>query len=391
MIPEEYKITDTRSTSDFSKQSFSGYAIKDVVSVLNKSLMSCKIEDSVNWAVELLLSGQTERLWEKIFSISLKNININNPKLPIFLFKRYSKFVSLKLKHSGSAKSSNIAGYLSLRNSQAIRNMVCEVCVIICNSTKLKAITLPKIKETDFELSYLKTRLVATDANVINNKIKYGDPPEIKIPLNEFNFCVKTRKWELALYWLAWVLEWERRNTKRDKQYVCGVRKIEGVDEKYYTDIVWIIWEIFIKEAPGLNNETASSQIYALFKLYKFDFKPTKKAKRVYFMIFALKYFTEMYNFKNDIIPNHYQLIQACGNINMIFYEKKRYEVNKHKQTLEKNTYKNIKSKTDSAQEKKEEKIKLKRLKEAAEIKIKNKISRVEMIDSLILSSNKPN
>ena len=90
MIPDEYKINDTRTTSDFNKQSFSGYAIKDVVSVLNKSLMSCKIEDSVNWAVELLLSGQTERLWEKIFSISLKNININNPKLPIFLFKRYN-------------------------------------------------------------------------------------------------------------------------------------------------------------------------------------------------------------------------------------------------------------------------------------------------------------
>jgi hypothetical protein len=107
-------------------------------------------------------------------------------------------------------------------------------------------------------------------------------------------------------------------------------------------------------------------------------------------MIFALKYFTDMYNFKNDIIPNHYQLIQACGNINMIFYDKKRQEVNKHKQTLEKNTYKNIKSKSDSAHEKKEEKIKLKRLKEAAELKIKNKINRVEMIDSLILSSNKP-
>ena len=87
MIPDEYKINDTRSTQDFSKQSFSGFAIKDVVTVLNKSLIACKIEESVNWAVELLLSGQTERLWEKIFSISLKNININNPKLPMFLFK----------------------------------------------------------------------------------------------------------------------------------------------------------------------------------------------------------------------------------------------------------------------------------------------------------------
>ena len=191
------------------------------------------------------------------------------------------------------------------------------------------------------------------------------------------------------IYWLAWVFEWERRNTKRDKHFICGVRKIDGIEEKYYTDIVWIIWEILIKEAPGLKNDFASSQIFALYKLYKFDFKPTKKSKRVFFFLYAIKYFTEMYNSKNDIIPNNYQLIQACGNINILFYDKKRYEVNKHKQSLEKTSYNNIKSKSISELDKKEEKEKLKRLKQAAEIKIKNKISRVEMIDSLILSNNK--
>jgi len=390
MIPNEFLINDTRDTRDFIKQSFSGYAIKDVVDVLNKSLMNCKIEESVNWSIELLLSGQTERLWEKIFSISLKNININNPKLPMFLFKRYSKFVSLKLKYSGAVKSNNVVGFLSLRNSQAVRNMICEVCITICNSTKLKAISLPKIKETDFDLSYLKTRLVATEANIVGNKLKYGDPEEIRIPLNEFNFCIKTRKWELAVYWLAWTLEWERRNTKRDKHYICGVRKIDSVDEKYYTDIVWIIWEILIKEANGLNSDDASNQIFALFKLYKFDFKATKKSKRVFFIVYAIKYFTEVYNFKNDIIPNYYQLVQACGNINLLFYDKKRYEVNKHKQDIEKTHYNTIKTKALTEQDKKEEKAKLKKLKEVAEMKIQNKISKVEMIDSLILSSNKP-
>ena len=68
--------------NDFSKQSFSGYAIKDVVSVLNKSLMSCKIEDSVI-AVELLLSGQTYA-WEKIFSIS--------PQILILIIQNYQFF-----------------------------------------------------------------------------------------------------------------------------------------------------------------------------------------------------------------------------------------------------------------------------------------------------------
>ena len=389
MIPEEYKINDTRGVSELSKKSFSGFAIKDVVSVLNKCLMNCKIEAAVNWGVELLLSGQTEKFWEKIFSICLKNININNPKLPIFLYKRYSKFVSLKLKYSGSAKSQNIAGFLSLRNSQAVRNMICEVCVIVCNSTKLKPITLPKIKESDFDVSYIKTRLVATDANVIRDKLKYGDPEELKIPLNEFNFCIKTRKWELAIYWLAWILEWERRNTKKDKFYICGFRKIEGIDEKYCTDVIWIIWEILIKEATSLNSEAASSQIYSLFKLFKFDFKPNKKTKRVYFILYSLKFFTEVYDFKNDIIPNYYQLVQACGNINIIFHDKKKYEVNKHKTNAEKQHYNSNLTKARTVEDQKQERANLKRLKEVAELKIKRQINEVEKIDSLILASNK--
>ena len=68
----------------------------------------------------------------------------------------------------------------------------------------------------------------------------------------------------------------------------------------------------------------------------------------------------------------------------------KKHEVNKHKQSLEKTSYNKIKSKAATEREQKEEKAKLKRLKEAAEIKIKQKINRVEMIDSLILSNNKP-
>ena len=76
----------------------------------------------------------------------------------------------------------------------------------------------------------------------------------------------------------------------KSKELLCGVRKVEGVEEKYFTNIVWLVWEIILKEAPLLNNDNALEQISALFKLYKFDFKPTKRAKRVYFILFAIKY-----------------------------------------------------------------------------------------------------
>lgn len=397
MIPNEYVINDTRDIKELNKKSFSGYEIKTVVSALSKCLMECKIEETVNWAIELLISGHVEKLWEKIFSIYLKNININNPKLPNFLYKRYSRFVELKLRYTGSSlqsggtKSRNTVAYLSLRNSQIVRNLICEICVVICNSTKLKAIVVPKIKLTDFDSNYIKTKLVASSPTIINDKLKFGDPEELRIPLNEFNFCIKTRKWELILYWLAWIVEWERRNTKKDRYYICGYRKIDGVDTKYCTDIIWMIWEIIIKEAVYLKDSEASLQIYSLFKLYKYDFKPTKKPKRIYFIVNALKYFTEMYSFKQDIIPNYYQLVQACSNINLMFYEKRRYEVNRVAKKQEKKLYSSNVNTMESEYVQKQKKEELKRLKQIAEIKMKNKISAVEKIDSMILNQPNPN
>ena len=320
--------------------------------------------------------------------MNVKNININNPRLPHFLYKRYYRYVALKLKYSGSVKSSNIAGYLSLRNSQVIRNMICEISVIICNSVKVKSLVLPKIKENDFNSSYIKSKLCADRANVVKDKLKYGDPEELMIPLNEFNFCLKTRKWELCVYWLAWILEWERRNTKKDKYYICGFRKIEGIGDKYATDVVWIIWEIIIKEVNFLNDSNVAEQVFALFKLYKFDFKPTKKLKRVFFILYAIKYFTEVYNFKHDIISNYYQLVQACSNINNMFFEKKKHEINDNKNLLHIQSYKQEVHRANATYQKKLDKEEVTRLRRIAELKVQHKIQAVEKIDSLILSKS---
>ena len=129
--------------------------------------------------------------------------------------------------------------------------------------------------------------------------------------------------------------------------------------------------------------------MFSLYKLYKFDFKPAKKSKRIFFILYAIKYFTEIYSFKQEIIPNYYQLIQACSNINIMFYDKKKYEVNKHKSNIEKAAHNTIVNNVVNEKQSKMQKDELKRLKKIADIKIKNKISAVEQIDTLILSKSK--
>ena len=62
-IPNEYIIFDNRSLKDFSKFTFSKYLLKDVLAALNKSILDCKIEASINWAIELLLSGHINKFF----------------------------------------------------------------------------------------------------------------------------------------------------------------------------------------------------------------------------------------------------------------------------------------------------------------------------------------
>jgi hypothetical protein len=200
-----------------------------------------------------------------------------------FLYSRYSKYINLISNNSS----------IELRNNQSYRNMIAECCFIICNSLKTKTLTFIKIKESDFNMSFLESKMIANNPNIVSDKVKFGDPNETKIILNEFNYCLIHKKYELCVYWLSWILEWEKKNTKKDKMYMCGLREIHNVDKKYHHDIIWFIWEIILKEGMKLNNDFLNTAIQSLYKLFKFNFKPGQKSKKSYYLLYAIKFFTE--------------------------------------------------------------------------------------------------
>ena len=382
-IPNEYIIFDNRSLKEFTKLSFSKYLIKDVLIALNKSILDCKIEDSINWGVELLLSGHINKFWDRIITIGIKNININNPNICYFLYIKYSKHIELITKYN----------ILNIRNNQSYRNLIGETCFLICNSLKTKPLTYIKIKESDFNMNYLESKTIANNPNLIKDKLKYGDPTETKIILNEFNYCLINKKYELCVYWLSWIIEWEKKNTKQNKMYVCGLREINNIDTKYYNDLVWLIWEIILKEGDKLDNSFLNTQIQSLYKLYKYDFKQSNKSKKSMYFLVAIKYFTDNYHI-NPNIPNYHLLIQVCLNINKIFFEKIKFSINncKNKEIFKFNSNVDILQKEINTKEMNksivESKKKINKLKQIADTKMKLKITKVEEIDSLILNKN---
>ena len=120
--------------------------------------------------------------------------------------------------------------------------------------------------------------------------------------------------------------------------------------------------------------------------LYKDDYKSSQKSKKNYIFLYAIKYFTDIFSISNSIIPDFNIIIQACSNVNNLFTDKINNSSNVHKTIQEKKNYNTnvitIKQKITE----KDNKEKVKKLKEIADMKMKMKINAVEQIDSLILN-----
>ena len=242
IISETCKIIDSRLLKDFKNQTFGGYNISKASAALDKAIMEEKIEPALHWSLQLFLSGLINPLWNKLITIAVKNINIYNPKLPEFLYNKNIQWQTI-VDNTKFAKD-NI---LLLRNHPAIRLLLAEMVVILVLSKKRKLNTLPKINKTDFIIDNFKSKLEAKDSKLVDNVIMNEDPSEIKIAINEFAFHIYNRNINKALYWLNWILEWEKINSKKYGKYECASRVNEGIDAKYFKDVVWLIWNVIYK------------------------------------------------------------------------------------------------------------------------------------------------
>jgi hypothetical protein len=309
-IPEKYKITDNRIDKDFLEKTFSGYLKKDVLTIFNKSILNGKIEAACNWAIELLCSGYVEKIYEKIYTIIMKHINTNNLELIKIYYDRFSTYSRFK------SKTERI---INMRNYQNIRNHIVELCTLACLSMKSKPISAIKITQDHFNPDLIKSKFRADKSIYIDKYYRCGDPLELKIFFNEFIYALIGKSYNLSIYWLYWLVEWEKINIKKEKLYQCGYRNIDGIDKKHMTDMIWLIWEILL-------NVEINDYINTLFNLYKLGYSPSKKNKKMPILIVAIKIYTDTI-IKDNIHDKHSSLIiQVCGNVNNLFIERKQYE-----------------------------------------------------------------
>ena len=340
IISETCQIIDSRSLNDFKTQTFGGYNISKASAALDKAILEEKIEPALHWSLQLFLSGIINPLWSKLMSIASKNINIYNPKLPEFIYNKNLQWQSIV--DNTKFSKDNI---LLLRNHPTIRLLLAEIVTVLVLSKKRKLNTLPKINKTDFIIDNFKSKLEAKDNNLINNIIMDGDPSELSIAINEFAHHLHNKNINKALYWLNWILDWEKINSKKYGKYECASRSNEGIDSKYFKDVVWLVWSVIHKIAQlrnttgmgmgmgmgiGMSSNTShewNKQIQCLWQLYTNKFTPSTRAKKQNYILWSMIYITETIDYTVSLVDRPELLFQSLLGFDKIIVSLKSQQV----------------------------------------------------------------
>ena len=278
-----HKIIDKRDKKLFSKITYSNFSKREVIKQLYTSILNYKLEESLNWSIELICAGHFIDMWNIILLITCKHIHISNPKLSIFIDIKFQEFKQI-IKHS-------IGFELLLRNNITIRYLFFEIIYILCITEKKPAIECVKLnKLTDFNLLNLNSRFKAPNIESLKSCFKTTDPKELLLPINEFAFNLDNKNTLECFYWIEWLIEFDAICRKNKQQLHCSYRPIE-IDHKFQIDPIWIIWDILFSKSS--HNQLLHRILISLRNIFSIKYSFSIKKKRKHIMYFAIQLITE--------------------------------------------------------------------------------------------------
>ena len=323
---QEYIIIDPRPLEAFKDKTFSGFKKRDVFNTLMKCIEKGLIEHACYWVTECIVSGYSQELFDKLVIYSSKIIHINNPRLPEFLWRRYHCFLN-SFNHISKKDKSQL---IHLRNTQSVRNCLFDIITTMTLSSKAKRFDkYPKINESiDFQLNIIQSKLNATMQLLPSHIIRFTDPDELKIIMNEFLFHLKNINggYDQACYWVAWLVQWEKKNKKQKIKFEIEERDINEVHSKYCKDCIWLLWEVIFNET-NLRDDIIQKQIQSLYRFFRHDYTSGKRNTRLPLIYHAIGYLTLPMKFNLPIRKDHNIFLQTQCNINLMFKGKKGNEV----------------------------------------------------------------
>ena len=321
-------INDIRSETEFKGISFSKYKLTDVKKQLMTNLKNSKIEPSCYWSAELICAGHFLELWENIFIFVGKYIHIGNPKIIIYLEKRFLLFQSI-------INEDDIPSPHHLRNHTTIRRMFAEIVATLTLSNRKHSFEPIRIKrKEEFDMTQISDRLHAPSTEYANDILKKKDPKELFIPINEFSYHLSNGKKDTinACYWIEWLIEFSIVCNGNKCPCVCQSREDNPVEPKYQTNVIWILWDVLFYHCYELGNKYIEALLNSLHTLFCIKYTTGTNKRRRYLLYFAVALLTEEIPNDIELMPDKPTIKAVCDNINLVYKQIKKKE---HKPTTD--------------------------------------------------------
>ena len=321
-VGDNSEINDIRSPPEFKGITLSGFKKTEVRNQLIENIKKSKIEQACYWSAELICAGHYIDLWEIYLHYCCKFIHLGNPKLVLYLEKRYEIFKNIM-------SQGNFLNELQLRNHPTIRQLFAEITCTICLSDKKNSIEPVKIKrEEELDISQVSEKLIAPHVRYIEPIFKKDDPKEYFIPANEFAFNISNDKKNMlnACYWIEWTIEFDNLCKKRKNKCICESRNFVNVESKFRNDLIWILWDALFHYGQLKKNSFINELLQSLFVLFSIKYTTASCKKRRYLLYFAVSLLTESVSANIDLV-NDKKPIQIFKNkINTIYKQIKKNE-----------------------------------------------------------------
>jgi len=126
---DKNEINDVRTSTHFKGISFSNFKNTEVRKQYFENMKNGRVEQACYWCAELLCAGHIMDIWENIIHYACKHIQLGNPKIVIYLEKRYETFRNIM-------KQGQYTDELMIRNNKTVRILFAEITCILTMSNK---------------------------------------------------------------------------------------------------------------------------------------------------------------------------------------------------------------------------------------------------------------